>query len=267
MTKTVSEASAARGGAACGFRAVMNAWASTATACAVAVAVAAVLSTRYSAARASFCQVSMLRRRQCVHQKYSRTITVLPETEDRCAVYLSTDLCRALAREVGTAMAAVVDACPTCGEAACGTRRGFCKPRRNQPWQLNGGRLSTSRGPEYAAAGVVASCRRKGQSGRCTSPNVLVCETAQTVDLALPSLAIPSVSARATSMHPLILGGSPGSTGTMSLYFALKQLGVSTVHYSRMFNATTGEETTSYGLQPPGGAPSLLPCAPVESLF
>jgi len=41
----------------------------------------------------------------------------------------------------------------------------------------------------------------------------------------------------------------------MSLYFALKQLGVSVVHYSRQYNASTGSEATSYN---EGGGPVPL---------
>lgn len=63
---------------------------------------------------------------------------------------------------------------------------------------------------------------------------------------------------RLTSQHPLLLGASPGTTGTMSLFYALKTLGVSAVHYTRQFNASTGEETTTYGDVPPGGPVPLL---------
>ena len=44
----------------------------------------------------------------------------------------------------------------------------------------------------------------------------------------------------------------------MSVYFALKRLGVSAVHYTRQFNATTGVETTTYADTPPGGPVPLL---------
>ena len=44
----------------------------------------------------------------------------------------------------------------------------------------------------------------------------------------------------------------------MSLYYALKALDVSTVHYSRHFNATTGRESTSYS-QGGGPVPLLKP--------
>lgn len=53
----------------------------------------------------------------------------------------------------------------------------------------------------------------------------------------------------------MILGASPGTTGTMSLYYALVMLGVSAVHYSRQFNATSGSEITSYA---DGGGPVPL---------
>ena len=44
----------------------------------------------------------------------------------------------------------------------------------------------------------------------------------------------------------------------MSLYYALKALDVSAVHYSRHFNATTGREITSYA-QGGGPVPLLKP--------
>ena len=72
----------------------------------------------------------------------------------------------------------------------------------------------------------------------------------------LPSMALPGVVAPAgTSSHPLLIGASPGTTGTMSLYYALVALGVSAVHYSRQYNATDGSETTSYAA---GGGPVPL---------
>ncbi|KOO33528.1 hypothetical protein Ctob_013278 [Chrysochromulina tobinii] len=37
----------------------------------------------------------------------------------------------------------------------------------------------------------------------------------------------------------------------MSLYRALVMLGISVVHYSRTYNATTGRESTTYGQIPP----------------
>ena len=61
-----------------------------------------------------------------------------------------------------------------------------------------------------------------------------------------------------TSAHPLLLGASPGTTGTMSLYRALLMLNVSVVHYSTEFNASSGEERTTYGNVPPGGPVPLL---------
>lgn len=71
--------------------------------------------------------------------------------------------------------------------------------------------------------------------------------------------ALPTpATLRATSSHPLLLGASPGTTGTMSLYFALKLLGISAVHYTRQFNASTGAELTTYTSQPPGGPVPLL---------
>ena len=72
-----------------------------------------------------------------------------------------------------------------------------------------------------------------------------------------PELQLPSLPAfshvRPTSPHPLLIGASPGTTGSMSLYAALMTLGVSTVHYTRLFNATTGTELTSYDQSPRGG--------------
>ena len=63
---------------------------------------------------------------------------------------------------------------------------------------------------------------------------------------ALRSFAIPGRDAPAgTSVHPLLIGASPGTTGSMSLYYALVALGVSAVHYTRQFNATSGHEWTS----------------------
>ena len=73
-----------------------------------------------------------------------------------------------------------------------------------------------------------------------------------------PSLQLPGVARAETSDHPLLLGASPGTTGTMSVYFALKRLGVSAVHYTRQFNATSGLETTTYADTPPGGPVPLL---------
>lgn len=61
-----------------------------------------------------------------------------------------------------------------------------------------------------------------------------------------------------TSNHPLILGASPGTTGTMSLYRALVMLGVSVVHYSQSFNATSGLESNTYDRVPAGGPVPLL---------
>ena len=75
---------------------------------------------------------------------------------------------------------------------------------------------------------------------------------------ALPSMQLPGFRARETSQHPLLIGGSPGSTGTMSLYHALVTLGVSAVHYSRQFNSSSGTEITSYDQLPPGGPVPLL---------
>ena len=72
----------------------------------------------------------------------------------------------------------------------------------------------------------------------------------------LPGFAKPRPSG--TSNHPLLLGGSPGTTGTMSLYRAFVILGISAVHYSRAFNASTGIEQTTYGEIPPGGPVPLL---------
>ena len=76
---------------------------------------------------------------------------------------------------------------------------------------------------------------------------------------AMESMQLPGISrTRATSDHPLLIGASPGTTGTMSLYYALMTLGVSTVHYSRQFNASSGTESTSYGQDPPGGPVDFL---------
>lgn len=75
----------------------------------------------------------------------------------------------------------------------------------------------------------------------------------------LPSLQADFMATRAeTSAHPLLIGASPGTTGTMSLYRALLALNVSVVHYSTEFNATSGEERTTYGNVPPGGPVPLL---------
>ena len=78
----------------------------------------------------------------------------------------------------------------------------------------------------------------------------------------LASFDLPAYRSRGalhgTSDHPLILGASPGTTGTMSLYRALVLLGISTVHYSTWFNATTGIEHTTYDRDPPGGPVPLL---------
>ena len=72
----------------------------------------------------------------------------------------------------------------------------------------------------------------------------------------LPSaFGIPGTQRVATSDHPLLLGASPGTTGTMSLYFALVALGVSSVHYTRHFNASTQQEITTYA---DGGGPVPL---------
>ena len=71
----------------------------------------------------------------------------------------------------------------------------------------------------------------------------------------LPQFQLPGFARTATSQRPLVIGASPGTTATMSLYYALKALDVSTVHYSRHFNATTGRESTSY---PQGGGPVPL---------
>ena len=74
------------------------------------------------------------------------------------------------------------------------------------------------------------------------------------------ALAVPGHARRAneTSPHRLLVGASPGTTGTMSLYRALVAIGVSAVHYSREFNATSGLERTTYGESPPGGPVPLL---------
>jgi hypothetical protein len=76
-----------------------------------------------------------------------------------------------------------------------------------------------------------------------------------------PSLQLPGYApgpANATSAHPLLIGASPGTTGTMSLYRALVLLGVSAVHYSREFDAASGVERDTYARIPPGGPVPLL---------
>jgi hypothetical protein len=70
-----------------------------------------------------------------------------------------------------------------------------------------------------------------------------------------PSFSLPGIQRATTSDHPLIIGASPGTTGTMSLYFALVTLGVSSVHYTRQFNASDNTESTSYA---EGGGPVPL---------
>jgi hypothetical protein len=71
-----------------------------------------------------------------------------------------------------------------------------------------------------------------------------------------PSFALPGIAPPAgTSAHPLLLGASPGTTGTMSVYYALVMLGVSAVHYSRQYNATDATEANSYAV---GGGPMPL---------
>ena len=72
---------------------------------------------------------------------------------------------------------------------------------------------------------------------------------------ALPQMQLPGYAQAATSQQPLLIGASPGTTGTMSLYYALKLLNISVVHYTRQFNASTGRESTSYAL---GGGPVPL---------
>ena len=74
---------------------------------------------------------------------------------------------------------------------------------------------------------------------------------------ALDALTMPHMPAPpgGASAHPLLLGASPGTTGTMSLYYALVALGVSTVHYTRQYNASDGSESTSYA---DGGGPVPL---------
>ena len=62
----------------------------------------------------------------------------------------------------------------------------------------------------------------------------------------LAPLQLPGHARAATSDQPLIIGASPGTTGTMSLYYALKALRVSVVHYTRQYNASSGVESTSY---------------------
>ena len=74
----------------------------------------------------------------------------------------------------------------------------------------------------------------------------------------LPQFQLPGFARAATSQRPLVIGASPGTTATMSLYYALKALDVSAVHYSRHFNATTGREITSYA-QGGGPVPLLKP--------
>ena len=57
-------------------------------------------------------------------------------------------------------------------------------------------------------------------------------------------MQLPGYAQAATSQQPLLIGASPGTTGTMSLYYALKLLNISVVHYTRQFNASTGREST-----------------------
>lgn len=71
----------------------------------------------------------------------------------------------------------------------------------------------------------------------------------------LAPLQLPGHARAATSDQPLIIGASPGTTGTMSLYYALKALRVSVVHYTRQYNASSGVESTSYEH---GGGPVTL---------
>mmetsp|Transcript_40286 Transcript_40286/g.127405 ORF Transcript_40286/g.127405 Transcript_40286/m.127405 type:complete len:309 (-) Transcript_40286:238-1164(-) len=97
-----------------------------------------------------------------------------------------------------------------------------------------------------AAAAAAGSCAAEDAAAAVAQPDPLLSPCVQ-----LPSSGPPV----GTSAHPLLIGASPGTTGTMSLYFALKALGVTTVHYSRAFNATSGEETTSYR---EGGGPVEL---------
>jgi hypothetical protein len=76
-----------------------------------------------------------------------------------------------------------------------------------------------------------------------------------------PALRLPAVrtpEAGEVSTHPLIIGASPGTTGTMSLYRALVLLGISAVHYSRQFNASSGIELDTYNEVPPGRPVPLL---------
>ena len=75
--------------------------------------------------------------------------------------------------------------------------------------------------------------------------------SAQIIKQGLPGI-VPAVK---ISGHPLILGASPGTTGTMSLYYALVMLNVSSVHYSRQYHAPNGTEWTSYE---EGGGPVPL---------
>lgn len=71
----------------------------------------------------------------------------------------------------------------------------------------------------------------------------------------LPRVPVPPPVA--TSAHPIVLGASPGTTGTMSLFYALKRLNVTTVHYTRLYNASDGSDETTYGA-PSSGAPLPL---------
>ena len=69
---------------------------------------------------------------------------------------------------------------------------------------------------------------------------------------------LPGIYRAEQSLHPLILGASPGTTGSMSIYFALVTLGVGTVHYSRQFNASDGTEASTYA-DDGGPVPLLRP--------
>ena len=105
------------------------------------------------------------------------------------------------------------------------------------------------------ATSLLRGCAAAAAAGSCAAEDAAVA-VAQPDPLLSPCVQLPSSGPPvATSAHPLLIGASPGTTGTMSLYFALKALGVTTVHYSRAFNATSGEETTSYR---EGGGPVEL---------
>ena len=104
---------------------------------------------------------------------------------------------------------------------------------------------------EDASVAAEASCLSRSDSS--CGPSDQLGGTPPT--WSLPEFQLPGFVRAATSQRRLVIGASPGTTATMSLYYALKMLDVSTVHYSRQFNASTGRESTSYAH---GGGPVPL---------